>query len=130
MAQPLAGRVAVVTGASGGLGLHFARVLAAAGASVALMARRLDRVEAGAEEIRAAGGRAAAFALDVADAGAIGPALDGAEKALGPLAIMVNNAGVSGEGLALEVSANTLLCLLCWIARTWCVRSPSQPQPM
>jgi NAD(P)-dependent dehydrogenase (short-subunit alcohol dehydrogenase family) len=103
MDKPLAGRVAVVTGASSGLGLHFARVLAAAGASVALMARRTDRLTAGVEEITAAGGTARAFALDVADAASIGPALDAAQDALGPLSIMINNAGVGGEGMALDI---------------------------
>lgn len=106
MGTQLQGRVAVVTGASGGLGAHFARVLAAQGAKVAVTARRLDRVEALAEEIRAAGGEALALRLDVAEAGAIGPALDAVEAQLGPVAIMVNNAGVGGEGLALEISAD------------------------
>ncbi len=96
-------RVAVVTGASSGLGLHFARILAAAGASVALMARRADRLQTAVAEIEAAGGRAAAFALDVADAKAIGPALDAAQAALGPISIMINNAGVGGEGAALDI---------------------------
>jgi len=104
MERSLEGRVAVVTGASGGLGLHFARLLASAGASVALMARRRALIEAAADEIVSGGGRAIALALDVADASAIGPALDAAEGALGPLSIMVNNAGVSGEGLALEIT--------------------------
>ncbi|RAK61193.1 short-chain dehydrogenase [Phenylobacterium hankyongense] len=104
MAGLLAGQVAIVTGASGGLGAHFARLLAAEGAAVALAARRLERVEALAREIAGEGGRALALRLDVADAAAIGPALDEAEAALGPLTILVNNAGVGGEGLALEVS--------------------------
>src|ERR1700733_8241119 len=99
MDKPLAGHVAVVTGASSGLGLHFSRVLAAAGAAVALMARRTDRLGAGVEKITATGGAAQAFALDVADAAAIGPALDAAQAALGPISIMINNAGVGGEGL-------------------------------
>ncbi len=103
MEQPLKQRVAVVTGASSGLGLHFSRVLAAAGASVALMARRVDRLESAVAEIRAAGGAAQAFALDVADAQSIGPALDKAQAALGPISIMINNAGVGGEGAALDI---------------------------
>ena len=103
MDKPLAGRVAAVTGASSGLGLHFARVLAAAGAAVALMARRTDRLAAGVEEISAAGGTACAFALDVADAASIGPALDAAQEALGPISVMINNAGVGGEGMALDI---------------------------
>jgi NAD(P)-dependent dehydrogenase (short-subunit alcohol dehydrogenase family) len=104
MVQMLAGQVAVVTGASSGLGAHFARLLAGQGAAVALAARRLERVQALAEEINQAGGRALALPLDVADAHAIGPALDRAEAELGPLGIMVNNAGVSGEGLALDLT--------------------------
>ena len=96
-------RVAVVTGASSGLGLHFARILAAAGASVALMARRADRLQTAVAEIGAAGGTARAFSLDVADAKAIGPALDAAQDALGPISIMINNAGVGGEGAALDI---------------------------
>lgn len=93
-----------MTGASGGLGAHFARLLAANGAAVAVAARRLDRVEALAQEIRDAGGRAQALALDVADPHAMAPALDAAQAALGPLSIMVNNAGVSGEGPALDLT--------------------------
>ncbi|HEY2750510.1 SDR family NAD(P)-dependent oxidoreductase [Phenylobacterium sp.] len=104
MGTSLQGQVAVVTGASGGLGAHFARLLAAEGAAVALTARRLDKVEALAGELAGAGHRAMALRLDVADAGAIGPALDEVEAALGPVSILVNNAGVGGEGLALDVA--------------------------
>jgi NAD(P)-dependent dehydrogenase (short-subunit alcohol dehydrogenase family) len=104
MTALLQGQVAVVTGASGGLGAHFARLLAAEGAAVALTARRLDKVEALAGELAGAGHRAMALRLDVADAEAIGPALDEVEAGLGPVSILVNNAGVGGEGLALDVS--------------------------
>lgn len=104
MGEILAGQVAVVTGASGGLGAHFARVLAAAGAKVALTARRLDMVEAEAGNIAGRGGESMALKLDVADVGAIGPAFDEVEAALGPISILVNNAGVGGEGLALDLS--------------------------
>jgi NAD(P)-dependent dehydrogenase (short-subunit alcohol dehydrogenase family) len=102
--KPLAGRVAVVTGATSGLGRRFAHVLSGAGASVALMGRRQDRLNTDCAAIRDGGGRAAAIPLDVADAHAIGPALDRAEAELGPLSILVNNAGVGGEGLALDIS--------------------------
>ena len=70
MTDRLAGQVAVVTGASSGLGVRFAKVLAAEGAGVALAARRLDRLQGLRDEITAAGGRAVALALDVADVGA------------------------------------------------------------
>ena len=104
MGQSLEGQVALVTGASGGLGAHFARVLAAEGAAVALAARRIDRVESLAQALTTQGHRAIAIRLDVADAAAVGPAIDEVEATLGPLSILVNNAGVGGEGLALEVS--------------------------
>ena len=104
MDKPLSGQTAIVTGASGGLGTHFAKLLAGTGAAVALTARRLDRVEALAGEIAASGGRAMALRLDVADAATIAPAFGEIEAALGPVSILVNNAGVGGEGLALDLS--------------------------
>jgi NAD(P)-dependent dehydrogenase (short-subunit alcohol dehydrogenase family) len=104
MDKPLAGRTALVTGASGGLGVHFSKVLAQAGASVALSARRLDLVDREAGALAAQGARTMALHLDVADVAAIGPALDEVEMALGPISIVVNNAGVSGEGSALEIT--------------------------
>ncbi len=107
MAKALDGKVAVVTGASSGLGRRFAHVLSDAGAAVALMARRTDRLDVEVEAIRAKGGRAVAIALDVADVAAIGPALDAAQEALGPLSILVNNAGVGGEGMAMDMSVET-----------------------
>jgi NAD(P)-dependent dehydrogenase (short-subunit alcohol dehydrogenase family) len=96
--------MAVVTGATSGLGRRFAHLLSGAGASVALMGRRQDRLEAERDAILAKGGRAAAIPLDVADAQAIGPALDRAEAELGVLGILINNAGVGGEGMALDIS--------------------------
>jgi NAD(P)-dependent dehydrogenase (short-subunit alcohol dehydrogenase family) len=90
----LTGRVAFVTGASSGLGYRFARTLAAAGAAVAVAARRADRIQALVGQIEGAGGRAVAVALDVTDAGAIPGAVDAAEKALGPVDVLVNNAGI------------------------------------
>lgn len=104
MTGSLAGQVAVVTGASGGLGEHFARLLAREGAAVAVTARRVEKVQALADELNAGGGKALALRLDVADATAIGPAFDQIEAALGPMTILVNNAGVGGEGLALDLS--------------------------
>jgi len=104
MGESLKGQVALVTGGSGGLGAHFARLLASEGAAVAVSARRLDRVEAVAGALTADGHAAKAIRLDVADAHAIGPALDEVEAALGPVSILVNNAGVGGEGLGLDVS--------------------------
>jgi NAD(P)-dependent dehydrogenase (short-subunit alcohol dehydrogenase family) len=108
MTRMLEGQTALVTGASSGLGAHFARLLAREGAAVAAVARRMDRVQALAEEIVAGGGRALALQLDVADAAAIAPALDEVEARLGTLGIMVNNAGVNGEGAALDLSLEQL----------------------
>ena len=90
----LTGRVALVTGASSGLGERFARVLAVRGAAVALCARRVDRLEALAQEIEAAGGKALPVAMDAMDADALTAAVDAAEAAFGTVDILVNNAGV------------------------------------
>jgi NAD(P)-dependent dehydrogenase (short-subunit alcohol dehydrogenase family) len=106
MTYDLTGRVAFVTGATSGLGRHFAQLLAGAGAAVALSGRRVERLEAVKAEIEAVGGRAAAIPLDVIDAAAIAPALDKAESALGPIDILVNNAGLSVLGLSVEITAD------------------------
>ncbi len=91
----LGGRTAVVTGASSGLGRHFADVLAGAGAAVVLMARRTERLAVAAAEIEAAGGRAAAVACDVTDYASVRRAVDAAEARHGPIDILVNNAGIA-----------------------------------
>jgi 3-oxoacyl-[acyl-carrier protein] reductase len=90
----LSGRVAVVTGASSGLGQRFAQVLAEAGAAVALVARRADRLAALAAKIGQAGGRAAPIPADVCDQTAMIRAFDAAERAFGTVDLLVNNAGV------------------------------------
>jgi NAD(P)-dependent dehydrogenase (short-subunit alcohol dehydrogenase family) len=100
----LAGKTALVTGASSGLGWHFARVLAGAGAKVALAARRIDRLRQLEAEIGDAGGRAFAVGLDVTDRGSVAKAFDAAEAALGPITILVNNAGVPAGSYFLKMS--------------------------
>ncbi|MFQ5984948.1 MAG: SDR family NAD(P)-dependent oxidoreductase [Alphaproteobacteria bacterium] len=100
--QDLEGKVAFVTGASSGLGRHFALTLSGAGASVALAARRVERLKAVAREIEAAGGRALAVPLDVTDAAAVHRAVEAAAAGLGPLSVLVNNAGVAVTKPALE----------------------------
>lgn len=92
----LSGNVALVTGASSGLGAHFARVLAEHGAQVVLAARRIERLETLAAEIRAGSGQALPLALDMADPAQFPPALARIEEALGPVDILVNNAGLAG----------------------------------
>ena len=89
----LSGAVALVTGASGALGAHFARVLHSAGARVVLAARRVDALEALASEL---GEHAAPVPLDVTDAAAVARAFDAAEAAFGaPCDVIVNNAGIA-----------------------------------
>jgi len=100
----LTGRVALVTGASSGLGARFAEVLAEAGAAVVLVARRRDRLEAVKARIEKAGGRAIAVAADVLDRAAMQRAYDAAEAAFGTVDILVNNAGVAHSDRAVELS--------------------------
>lgn len=99
----LAGRVALVTGASSGLGERFASILAASGAAVVLAARRTDRLEQTCVAIRAAGGRAIAVAMDVADEASTIAAYDVAEKAFGPVDTIIANAGMNSEGSAIDL---------------------------
>ncbi len=92
--EHFAGRVAVITGASSGIGEATAWALATAGAAVALLARRVERIDALAAEITAAGGRALACVADVQDRDAVRRAVDTIGEALGPAHILINNAGV------------------------------------
>jgi NAD(P)-dependent dehydrogenase (short-subunit alcohol dehydrogenase family) len=94
----LAGRNALVTGASSGLGRHFARLLAAHGAHVIAAARRVDALRQVVDDIRACGGHASALPLDVRDSASI----DAAVAQAGAIDILVNNAGVAHTEPALE----------------------------
>jgi NAD(P)-dependent dehydrogenase (short-subunit alcohol dehydrogenase family) len=100
----LSGQTAFVTGASSGLGLRFARVLAAVGARVAIAARRLDRLLQLAEELGKAGASVLPLQLDVENAEDIAMAVSRAEQALGPVTILVNNAGMAPVQPATDVS--------------------------
>ncbi|HET6969993.1 MAG TPA: SDR family NAD(P)-dependent oxidoreductase [Phenylobacterium sp.] len=104
----LSGQVALVTGASSGLGLRFARVLAASGAKVAVAARRVDRLEALVKEIRDAGGEATAVAMDVKDADQLKAGLDQVERDLGLATILVNNAGIPDAQRAHKMSVGLI----------------------
>jgi NAD(P)-dependent dehydrogenase (short-subunit alcohol dehydrogenase family) len=92
----------LVTGASQGLGRQFARVLAAHGAAVVLAARQSAKLKSLEDEIAGKGGRAAAIKLDVTDIASIGGAIDAAEAALGPISVLINNAGIAIEKLSTE----------------------------
>ena len=98
----LSGRIALVTGASQGLGRRFARVLAEHGAAVGLAARQVDKLAELEREIAAQGGRAASVALDVTDQSSIEGALANIEDALGPIDVLINNAGVAVSKGVLE----------------------------
>jgi len=100
------GRVALVTGASSGLGTQFAKALSDNGAAVALVARRADRLAALKAEIESKGGKAVAIEADVTDRAAMLRAYDAAEQAFGTVNILVNNAGIAqSPSRAVEVSA-------------------------
>jgi len=97
-------RVALVTGASSGLGRHFAVTLARAGAKVACAARRTDRLQDVVDEIADFDGRAIAVKLDVTDVESIHHAVNCAATELGPITVLVNNSGVAQTKAALELT--------------------------
>ena len=98
------GKIALVTGASSGLGARFAKVLAQAGAQVVLASRRVERLKELRAEIEADGGAAHVVALDVTDYGSIKSAIAHAETEAGPIDILVNNSGVSTTQRLVDVT--------------------------
>lgn len=102
----LTGQVALVTGASSGLGVRFAEVLAANGASVVLVARRASRLDEVKARIEAAGGKAIAVEADVLDRAAMNRAFDAAESAFGTVTVLLNNAGIVTSSRILDVREN------------------------
>jgi NAD(P)-dependent dehydrogenase (short-subunit alcohol dehydrogenase family) len=100
----LAGKTALITGASSGLGAHFATVLSNAGAKVTIAARRIDRLETLAADIRKGGGSVHTVALDVTDPASVIAAFEASQTALGPVDIVVNNAGVPSYSWVLKTS--------------------------
>jgi NAD(P)-dependent dehydrogenase (short-subunit alcohol dehydrogenase family) len=104
MMLDLAGQHVLVTGASSGLGRHFAKTLAKAGAVLTLGARRPDPLAATVSAVVADGGKAHAVVMDVTRADTIEAALDAAESRFGPVAVLINNAGITITKPALELS--------------------------
>ena len=100
----LSGQVALVTGASSGLGRRFAQVLASHGAKVVLAARSTDKLEALKTDIEAAGGDAFAVGLDVSDPAQIAGAFDAAERAFGTVTVLINNAGIASQTPVLDIT--------------------------
>jgi len=98
------GKVALVTGASSGLGVHFAKLLAERGAKVVVAARRLERLQGLVEEISAGGGEALAVELDVTSVDSISRAFDQAESTFGIVNIVSNNAGVADSKMAVDIN--------------------------
>jgi NAD(P)-dependent dehydrogenase (short-subunit alcohol dehydrogenase family) len=99
----LSGRTVLITGASSGLGRHFAKIAARAGARVAVAARRADRLAALVDEIASAGGKAAPVAMDVEAEASVIAGFDAAQAALGPIDGVVANAGMNARGMALDL---------------------------
>jgi NAD(P)-dependent dehydrogenase (short-subunit alcohol dehydrogenase family) len=108
ISNDLSGQVAIVTGATSGLGRRFALVLAKAGAAVAVTGRRTDRLEEVAAEIRAAGGKAAPIRLDATDEQQCLDVVAEAEKQLGLVTILVNNAGMPDAQRATKMSLDLI----------------------
>jgi NAD(P)-dependent dehydrogenase (short-subunit alcohol dehydrogenase family) len=106
MSLSLSGRTVLVTGASSGLGKHFAKIVAKAGANVVVAARRVDRLVALVDEINGQGnegGMACAVKMDVEDEGSVVSAFDAAEKMLDPIDSVIANAGMNSRGMALDI---------------------------
>ena len=97
-------KVVLVTGASSGLGAHFAQVISGAGAKVVIAARRVERLQTLAEQLRGQGGEVMAVALDVTSRVSVETAFDLARQSFGVVDVVINNAGVGGAVKALEVT--------------------------
>ena len=104
----LSGRVCLITGASSGIGAHFAQLFARHGARVVLAARRAERCQKLTDAIIAAGGEACAVTMDVSDEASVSAALDAAEATFGPLDTVIVNAGVSAPGRSTDTPLESI----------------------
>lgn len=100
----LIGKIALITGASSGLGKQFAQAMAAAGATVVIAARRMERLQTLAVEIQSKGGQALPLVMDVTNKASVQTALDEIEHQLGCVDILVNNAGIGNAQSFLQMS--------------------------
>ena len=121
-------KIALVTGASSGLGWHFAKVLAAAGAHVVVAARRKVRLQALCDEIAADGGKASAVTLDVTDAQSVTACFNACEKVAGVPDIVVSNAGTTITKMAVDQTPEDFDQVMnanlrgCWLVDTEAAR--------
>lgn len=104
VAKDMSGQAAIVTGGATGIGLAISRRLAAAGATVAILARNVERAQAAAAAIRDAGGIAHAHGADIANTASVDAAIEAALAALGRVDVLVNNAGLTRDGLFMRMS--------------------------
>lgn len=124
----LDGKVALVTGASSGLGWYFSKVLAAAGATVVVAARRQAQLESLCAQINSAGGRAYPVALDVTDAQSVSACFDACDKEVGVPDIVVSNAGVTVTKMAIDQTPSDFDSVInanlrgCWLVNTQAAR--------
>jgi len=124
----LNGKIALVTGASSGLGWHFSKVLAAAGAHVVVAARRKERLQALCDEIAADGGKASAVTLDVTDAQSVTACFDACEKVAGVPDVVVSNAGTTITKMAVDQTPEDFDQVInanlrgCWLVDTEAAR--------
>jgi short-subunit dehydrogenase len=108
----LQGRVALVTGASGGLGTHIARRLAREGMNVAISGRRKDALKEVAAELSGLGVKSVAVPADLSDLTQLDPLIEGVESALGPIDVLVNNAGVESIGAFTSYQREELISMV------------------